>query len=71
MFLDSFALALALFASWIARRPVSARHSYGLVRAEVIAAAVNGLTMLIVIVFIVVEAIERLRDPVAGGRGEV
>lgn len=65
MFLDSFALALAFFASWIARRPASLRHSYGLVRAEVIAAAVNGLAMMAVIVLIVVEAIERLQQPTA------
>jgi cobalt-zinc-cadmium efflux system protein len=69
MFLDSFALALAFFASWIARRPASTRHSYGLVRAEVIAAMLNGLAMLAVIVVIVVEAIGRLQEPtpVAGG----
>lgn len=69
MFLDSFALALALFAGWIARRPASLRHSYGLKRAEVIAAVLNGLAMLAVIVLIVVEAIARLQhpSPVAGG----
>ncbi|MFO1206809.1 MAG: cation diffusion facilitator family transporter [Burkholderiales bacterium] len=71
MFLDSFALALALFASWVARRPASARHSYGLVRAEVIAAAANGLSMLVIIVLIVVEAIERLQDPVPVAGGSV
>jgi cobalt-zinc-cadmium efflux system protein len=63
MFLDSLALALAFFASWIARRPASLRHSYGLVRAEVIAAVLNGLGMLGVIVLIVVEAIDRLQQP--------
>lgn len=63
MFLDGFALALAYFASWIARRPASRRHSYGLKRAEVIAAVVNGLAMLAVIVLIVVEAIGRLQHP--------
>jgi cobalt-zinc-cadmium efflux system protein len=69
MFSDSAALALAAFAAWIARRPVSLRHSYGFVRAEIVAALVNGIAMLLVIVGIVVEAIERLRSPspVAGG----
>lgn len=69
MFLDAFALALALFASRIARRPASERHSYGLVRAEVIAAFINGLAMLAVIVLIAIEAIVRLQQPapVAGG----
>jgi cobalt-zinc-cadmium efflux system protein len=68
MLLDSFALALAFFAGWIAQRPASLRHSYGLVRAEVFAAVLNGLAMLAVIVLIVVEAIGRLQhpSPVAG-----
>jgi cobalt-zinc-cadmium efflux system protein len=64
MFLDSFALALALFAGWIAQRPPSQRHTYGLVRAEVIAAFVNGLVMLVMIALIAIEAVGRLRHPV-------
>jgi cobalt-zinc-cadmium efflux system protein len=69
MFSDSMALGLAALAAWVSRRPASLRHSYGLVRAEVIAGFVNGLVMLGLIVFIVVEAIGRLHDPkpVAGG----
>lgn len=69
MVTDSFSLGLAAFAAWIARRPPSARHSYGLVRAEIIAALLNSLLMLGVVAFIVIEAIERLRNPqpVAGG----
>ncbi|HTP96660.1 MAG TPA: cation diffusion facilitator family transporter [Burkholderiales bacterium] len=64
MFSDAVALALAAFAQWIGRQPASGRHTYGLARAEVIAALVNGLAMLAVIVLIVVEAVERLRAPV-------
>ena len=63
MFSDSVALALAVFAAWVARRPPSARHSYGFARAEVIAALVNGLLMLAVVIAIVVEAIARLQAP--------
>ena len=63
MFSDSVALALASFAAWVARRPPSARHSYGYARAEVIAALVNGLLMLVVVIGIVVEAIGRLQSP--------
>jgi cobalt-zinc-cadmium efflux system protein len=63
MFSDSVALALAAFAAWVARRPPSARHSYGFARAEVIAALVNGLLMLAVVIAIVVEAISRLQAP--------
>ncbi|MFV1996689.1 MAG: cation diffusion facilitator family transporter [Acidiferrobacterales bacterium] len=60
---DAFALGFAALAAWIAKRPASTRHSYGLGRADVVAAMVNGLFMLVVVLGIVIEAIERLRDP--------
>lgn len=66
---DSTALGLALFAAWVASRPPSARHSYGLGRAEVLAALINGLLMIALVVAIVVSAVERIQNPqpVAGG----
>ncbi len=66
---DAFALGLAGVANWIGRRPPSTRHSYGLARAEVIAATINGLLMLGVISWICYEALHRLQNPqpVAGG----
>jgi len=69
MFTDTAALGLALFAQWIARRPPSARATYGYARAEVLAAFVNALALLALVVFIVVEAVRRLLvpQPVAGG----
>lgn len=69
MFSDSSALGLAALAAWIAHRPPSARHSYGFARAEVIAALLNSVAMLLVIIWIAVEAVSRLRHPmpVAGG----
>ena len=63
MFSDAVALGLAGLAAWMARRPPSQRHSYGLVRAEVIAAFLNGLLMLAVVTGITVEAIARLQAP--------
>src|SRR5918992_1296274 len=63
MFSDSLALALAAGAAWLARRPPGDKHSYGLARAEVIAASLNGLLMLAIIVLLVVEAVQRLLDP--------
>lgn len=63
MLTDSTALALAALAAWLARRPPSARHTYGLVRAEVLAALVNGLIMLVLIGFIVFEAVARFSKP--------
>jgi cobalt-zinc-cadmium efflux system protein len=63
MFSDALALALAAGAAWLARRPPGLKHSYGLARAEVIGATLNGLLMLGIIVVIVVEAVQRLLDP--------
>jgi len=66
---DAAALGLALFAQWVARRPPSPRASYGYARAEVLAAFVNALALLLLVGFIVIEAITRIAHPapVAGG----
>ena len=63
MFSDALALALAAGAAWLARRPPGLKHSYGLARAEVLGAALNGLLMLVIIVVLVVEAVQRLLEP--------
>lgn len=60
---DAAALALALLGSWVASRPPSAKHSFGLMRAEVMVALLNGLLMLMVIATIAYEAIERMQSP--------
>ncbi len=69
MFTDASALGLAAFAAWLAKRPPSHRHSYGLVRAEIVAALINSLFMIIVVVGIIIAAIDRLQEPrdVSGG----
>jgi cobalt-zinc-cadmium efflux system protein len=64
MFSDVAALTLAAVAAWVSRRPASARHSFGLARAEVVGAAVNGILMLVVIASIVHAAIGRLIEPI-------
>ncbi|MDR2261234.1 MAG: cation diffusion facilitator family transporter [Azoarcus sp.] len=68
MLTDALALALAFIAARIALRPVSARHSYGLMRAETLAAFINGLTMLAIITALLWQAVVRLiaPRPVAG-----
>lgn len=63
MLSDATALGLAALAARFARLPPSPRHSYGLVRAEVIAALFNGVFMLLVIAGIAWHALARLRDP--------
>lgn len=66
---DASSLGLAAAAAWLARRPPSLVHSYGLVRAEILAALINSLAMLVLIGFIVYEAIQRLStpQPIMGG----
>ena len=69
MISDATALGLAAFAARIASQPPSPRHSFGLLRAEVVAALFNGVLMLAVVVAISLHAVDRLRhpEPVAGG----
>ncbi len=63
MLSDALSLGVGTFAVWIGKRPPSQRHSYGLQRAEVIAALLNGLLLLGVIGAIVYEALERIQTP--------
>jgi cobalt-zinc-cadmium efflux system protein len=63
MFTDSLSLGLAAGAAMLARRPPSGRHSYGLGRSEQLAALVNALLMIGVVVAIAIEAFARLRQP--------
>ncbi len=62
---DALALALAAVAFRLARRPRDEQRSYGYARAEVVAAFVNGLGLLVLVVWIAVEAIERIITPPA------
>ena len=64
MLTDSTALGLAAVAAWVATRPASSRHSWGLGRSEIIAAIVNGAAMLVLVGFIVYGAVNRFQDPV-------
>lgn len=48
MLSDAFSLALGLLAIWLARRPATPVRSFGYRRAEILAAFVNGLTLVAV-----------------------
>ena len=63
MWTDVSALGLALLAAWFAGRPANRRRTYGYVRLEILSALVNGVLLLAITVFIVVEALERLKRP--------
>jgi cobalt-zinc-cadmium efflux system protein len=63
MLTDVGALALGLFALWVAGRPPSDSKTFGYHRAEILAALANGVALGIAVLFILGEAWERLRDP--------
>ena len=69
MLTDAAALALALGAVSLAGRPARGRWTFGFRRLEILAAHVNGITLLVVGVVIVYTAVRRLVDPpeVRGG----
>lgn len=62
---DVAALGLALAAVRVSARPHTMRWTFGFHRAEVIAAALNGLGLLAIAAFIAVQAVARLREPEA------
>jgi len=63
MVTDASALGLAALAGIVARGGVTRRHSFGLGRIEVLAAAVNALFMLAIVTSIVIGAVQRLQTP--------
>lgn len=65
MLTDFASLALAWFAFRLARRPADPLRSYGYHRFQVVAAYTNGISLFAIALWIVVEAIGRLLDPVA------
>jgi cobalt-zinc-cadmium efflux system protein len=60
---DVAALALALFAGWLAGRPATLQRSFGYQRAEILAALANGIVLVAISVWIFIEAVQRLADP--------
>ena len=63
MFVDTLAIALAYFAHRLARRPASSARSFGHTRLQVLAAFVNSLLLLGIVVAILFEAGQRLMTP--------
>ena len=63
MHTDGLSLGLAAFASWLASRAPSRRHSYGLGQVELLAALLNALFMIVVVVMISTAAVDRLMSP--------
>ena len=66
---DVFALGLAWFAVEQSRRPADQRRSYGYQRVGILAALLNSVTLVVIVIAIAVEAVRRLisPEPVQGG----
>jgi cobalt-zinc-cadmium efflux system protein len=63
MLTDSMALALAALAFRMSAKPADARRSYGYQRFQILAAFVNGLSLLLIVGWILFEAVQRLMAP--------
>lgn len=67
---DALALGLAAYAVWVARKPATAKHTYGFHRVSILTAQFNAATLVVIAIFIGVEAVRRFQhpEPVGGSR---
>lgn len=63
VFSDISALVISLFASFLAQQPAKTQATFGHQRIEVLAALLNGLGLLAIATFIILEAIQRWQHP--------
>ncbi|KAL7009738.1 putative zinc transporter msc2 [Cystobasidiomycetes sp. EMM_F5] len=63
MFFDCLALGMGLFASVMATWPRNETFTYGYARVETLSGFANGIFLILISIFIVFEAIQRLIDP--------
>jgi cobalt-zinc-cadmium efflux system protein len=63
MLTDVAALTLTLCAIWFGSRAATSRKTYGYYRLEILAAFVNGIALVLLSLWIVIEAIERFNAP--------
>ena len=63
MFTDTMALGLAAMAFQVSKRPAGPSLSYGYQRFQILAAFVNGLSLLVIVGWIAIEAVQRLVTP--------
>ena len=60
---DIAAILLSLFSLWISSRPARGGKTYGYLRAEILAALLNGLMLWFLVALIFIEALQRLQHP--------
>lgn len=63
MFTDAAALAIALVAIRIGKRPADSQRTFGYYRFEILAAAFNAILLFLVAIYILYEAYQRLKSP--------
>lgn len=63
MFTDVLALGLSWYSIRLSTRKSDAIYSYGYHRAQIIAALINGLTLLVLSIYIIIEAVLRIPNP--------
>ncbi|MFE6798457.1 cation diffusion facilitator family transporter [Paenibacillus chitinolyticus] len=69
MLSDAASLLLSLVAMWFATRPASPRRTYGFYRVEILTAMLNGITLVVLSILIIREAVERFAHPPAIASG--
>lgn len=63
MLCDFGALTLSFFAIWLSKKPASSEKTYGYFRAEIFAALINGVALVIIALFIIYQAFTRILAP--------
>lgn len=71
MLIDAGSIGVSIWALHLASQPASKIWSYGLKRAEILAAATNGVGLLLIGTLVAVEAVRRLVAPTAVAGGTV
>lgn len=64
MLTDALALTLAVSAHWLSTKPADGRLHFGYRRWQVLAAFINGIALVVLLVWIIVEAVRRLNNPI-------
>ncbi|MCX7876350.1 MAG: cation diffusion facilitator family transporter [Melioribacteraceae bacterium] len=63
-FSDGVAIFISYFALKLSRKPKTFKYTFGLKRAEILAAIINASTLIVISIFLIKEAIDRFYSPV-------
>ncbi|GAA4109449.1 cation diffusion facilitator family transporter [Aquimarina addita] len=62
-FSDVLSLVVTFFANRLAKKEASIKRTFGFKRAEIMAAFINAATLIVIAIFLIIEAIERFQNP--------